>query len=65
MVALNWHIDISFRDNSASTVLFVFNKEKRTVAVTAGELNSKMMRTVHNEINTNFYKKIIKNLNSM
>ena len=65
MVALNWHISINFRDSSTKTVLFVFNKEKRTVAVSEGELNSKMMRTVHKEITTNFYKQIIKYLNSM
>ena len=65
LVAYNWKLTIEVRDNVNNQSLKSFNHNKRSTAVSEGEAKSRIMRTVREQLDNQFYKEFIKYLNSL
>ena len=65
LVAFNWKLTIEVKDNVNNYSLKSFNHNKRSTAVSEGEAKSRIMRTVREQLNNQFYKEFKKYLNSL
>lgn len=65
LVAYNWKLTIEVRDNVNNYSLKSFNHSKRSAAISEGEAKARIMRTVQNQLNNQFYKEFISYINSL
>lgn len=65
LVSFNWKLTIEVKDNVNNYSLKSFNHKKRSTAVSEGEAKSRIMRTVREQLNNQFYKEFTKYLNSL
>lgn len=65
LVAYNWKLTIDVKDNVNKYSLKSFNHNKRSAAVSEGEVNARIMRTVNTQLNTKFYKEFMAYLSSL
>ncbi len=65
LVAYNWKLTIEVKDNVNNYSLKSFNHNKRSTAVSEGEAKSRIMRTVKEQLNNQFYKEFKKYLSSL
>lgn len=65
LVAYNWKLTIEVRDNINNYSLKSFNINKRSTAISEGEAKARIMRTVQNQLNNEFYKQFKSYINSL
>lgn len=65
LVAYNWKLTIDVKDNVNKYSLKTFNLNKRSTAISEEEARSRILRTVKEQLNNQFYKEFKKYLNSL
>ncbi len=63
IVAFNWQLSINIEDNVNHITLKTFNLAKRTAAISEGEAQTRILRTIKKELTNRLYKKILDYLN--
>lgn len=64
VVAYNWKLTVGVQDNVNNFALKSFNMDKRTTAISEGEVQSRIMRTVQSVLQKDFYKNFQEYLSS-
>ncbi len=64
IVAYNWHLKIDVFDQNNNITLNTVNLTKRSAAISEDEVRARILRTIKNELENAFYKKLMDYFNS-
>ncbi|RLD15716.1 hypothetical protein DRI50_03585 [candidate division KSB1 bacterium] len=64
IVAFNWQLTVQLSDRINNVTLKTFTVSKRTAAISEGEANARILRTVKMQLQNRFYRQFLDYLNS-